>query len=431
MLFKKDVNLSLSLSLKKVRSFISSRAAFTLIELLVVIGILAVLATTTLLVLNPAQMFKQARDGTRLSDLSTINSAILVYQSSGGSALSLGTSGIIYVSLPSDNSDCSGLGLPTPPTGYAYACKPSSSYRNTDGTGWIPINFQSVSFGSPLGSTLPIDPTNTVANGFYYTYMAGSWALSATMESDKYLASATSDGGYSYARAEVGSDLSLNQHIPNCGGQPITDIDGNSYSTIQIGKQCWMAENIMTTKYPDGSAITRGPTGATWAGTDLGYYAYPPNTANTAEETLENIIANDLGFVYQWSAAMHGSITAGAQGICPTGWHIPTDTEWKTLVESQATAGCESSTGWQCSPAGSHLSNYTLNHDNSSGFSGILAGSRLTTGGFYARLSYAFVWSSVESGGNAWIRDLSSDYATVDRTTGNKAYGFSVRCLKD
>ena len=436
---------------------LNPQKAFTLIELLIVIGILAVLATTVLLVINPAQMVKQSRDANRITEINQINKAMLLFQSFGGSSTNMGTHGKVYISIPDptlaagQTSDCgystgNPLDLPTLGGEYEYQCSNPIDYRNIDGTGWIPVDLTSVqSSAGTLFSNLPIDPVNsTETDDFYYTYINGSWALSATLESDKYLTTtAINDGGESDTRFEMGNNLAINSFIDAggedegggeefiCGTSNITDIDGNSYSTVQIGTQCWMAENIMTTKYPDGSAITRGPTGATWAGTDLGYYAYPPNTANTAEETIENIIANKLGFVYQWSAAMNGSITSGAQGICPTGWHVPTDTEWKTLVEGQATAGCESSTGWQCSPAGSHLSLYTSGGDNTSGFSGILAGRRYTTGGFDSRSSYTYVWSSVESGGNAWRRALYSGLATVTRGTYDKAFGFSVRCLKN
>ena len=60
-----------------------------------------------------------------------------------------------------------------------------------------------------------------------------------------------------------------------CGTSTVTDIDSKVYNTVSIGTQCWMRENMMTTKYPDGSSITRGPVGATWNGSDNGYYAYP------------------------------------------------------------------------------------------------------------------------------------------------------------
>jgi len=90
---------------------------------------------------------------------------------------------------------------------------------------------------------------------------------------------------------------------------------------------------MRTTTYPGGGAITKGPVPAGDPGwtADLSYYSCPPNAGNTAEDCAA---AASLGMVYQWSAAMDGSTVAGAQGVCPTGWHIPTDVEWKTLEGS-------------------------------------------------------------------------------------------------
>ncbi|MCL5017572.1 MAG: prepilin-type N-terminal cleavage/methylation domain-containing protein [Patescibacteria group bacterium] len=196
---------------KKPRSL----TGFTLIELLIVIGILAVLATVTLLVINPAQMVKQSRDANRVTEINQINQALLFFQSFGGSSTAMGTHNTVYVSIPSSTSDCSGLGLPALGGGYVYHCSDSTHYRNIDGTGWIPVDLTSVqSSAGNLFFALPIDPINTVAGGLYYTYIPGSWALSATMESDKYLASnAANDGGQVSTRFELGNDLTLDNNI--------------------------------------------------------------------------------------------------------------------------------------------------------------------------------------------------------------------------
>ncbi|MEI8103567.1 MAG: fibrobacter succinogenes major paralogous domain-containing protein, partial [Candidatus Moraniibacteriota bacterium] len=176
--------------------------------------------------------------------------------------------------------------------------------------------------------------------------------------------------------------------------------------------------------------ISRGPTTATWSGADNAYYAYPPNTGNTAEETLANIQTNKLGFIYQWSAAMAGSTTEGAQGICPAGWHVPTDAEQNTLdqylKDNGQTCDANRSNVWDCSSAGTKLK-----LGGTSGFNAPLAGYRGTTGGFYVRGSTAYLWSSSQSGATAWDRYLYASSATVHRVPYSKAYGFSLRCLKD
>lgn len=176
--------------MKHNRRYTSS--AFTLIELLIVIAIIAILAIVVVLVLNPIQIFYQSRDSNRLSDLATMNEAIGVYLASSPSA-SLGNSSTTYISIPDPTAtstagdQCQGLNLPALPTGWIYQCAASSTYRKTDGTGWIPINFQGSPLGSPIGS-LPIDPTNQTSSGLYYTYTTNGsqYEITSLLESSKY-----------------------------------------------------------------------------------------------------------------------------------------------------------------------------------------------------------------------------------------------------
>jgi len=155
--------------------------AFTLIELLVVITILAVLAVAVTLILNPAELIRQGRDSIRLSDLATINKALGLYQTDQ-IAKWMGTSTIVYTSLPDTDSTCSSYGLPSLPSGWTYNCETTTTYTNVDGTGWLPVDFTSMSFSSPL-ARLPVDPVNNATSSKYYTYVSGgSWELSAVME---------------------------------------------------------------------------------------------------------------------------------------------------------------------------------------------------------------------------------------------------------
>jgi len=165
------------------------KKGFTLIELLVVIAIIAILAVVVVLVLNPAQLLAQSRDSNRVSDLSTISSALSLYQTdqSDASGYTLGNASSVYMSYPDASSTCGDLSLPTLPSGYTWGCSSASNYRITNNTGWIPVNFSSISSGAPFGS-LPIDPTNSTSSGLYYTYTtSGSqYELTAAMESSKY-----------------------------------------------------------------------------------------------------------------------------------------------------------------------------------------------------------------------------------------------------
>lgn len=177
----------------------SSRSAFTLIELLIVIAIIAVLLVVVILSLNPAELLRQSRDSNRVADMATLSQALGVF-SADQSTGSLGSPSTLYVSLPDPTAtstagdQCQGLGLPALPATWAYHCAASSTYRNTDGTGWVPVNLKAVSSGSPLGS-LPTDPTNASSSRLYYAYVTDGtrFEVTAAMESQKYKLGGSND----------------------------------------------------------------------------------------------------------------------------------------------------------------------------------------------------------------------------------------------
>ena len=236
----------------------NSRAGFTLFELIVALGIIAGLSTAAVLTINPNQTFKQTRDANRVSDMQTLNNALLHYQVAGGS--NLGSTNTIYISLPSNQSNCSDLLLPTPPIGWSYACKPAASYRNTDGTGWIPVNFTIAqsSIGAVF-STLPIDPLNTLVGDFYYTYIHDTdWAVSATMESTKGLANtAAYDGGSSVTRFEVGKDIYLNSNLGIGGGvSSAKAVTAFSFASPVASGVITEGAHTITVAVPSGTNVT-------------------------------------------------------------------------------------------------------------------------------------------------------------------------------
>src|SRR6056297_607373 len=186
----------------------NNNQAFTLIELLVVIAILSILAVAVTLILNPAELMRQARDSTRLSDLATINKALSLYQTDQIDG-SMGNSQTVYTSLPDTDSTCSSYDLPSLPSGWSYHCVSSASTTRVDGNGWIPVDFTQMSFQSPL-SRLPLDPINSATTSQYYTYVpGGSWKVSAVMESEEKASESANDGGTDPATYEVGTDLEL------------------------------------------------------------------------------------------------------------------------------------------------------------------------------------------------------------------------------
>src|SRR6202171_1258892 len=167
-------------------------SAFTLIELLIVIAIVAVLAVVVILVINPGELLRQARDSNRLSDLATVNEALGIFLVNN---TSLGVASTTYISIPDPSAtstagdQCQGLSLPGLPSGWSYHCASPASYKNVDGTGWLPVHFRGISSGSPI-SNLPVDPQNQSSTNFYYTYTTDGtkYELTSMLESSKYKA---------------------------------------------------------------------------------------------------------------------------------------------------------------------------------------------------------------------------------------------------
>jgi prepilin-type N-terminal cleavage/methylation domain-containing protein len=174
---------------------------FTLIELLVVIALIAVLAVAVILALNPAELLKQGRDSTRVSDLANVNSALSLYLSDVALP-SMGTSSNCYVHASSSASCIARF------SGASTSISISS--QAVDGNGWIPVNLKAISSGSPL-PRYPVDPTN--GGNYFYAYRPSStpgfYEINTVLESSKYSSQMTSDGGNNAGAYEVGNDLSL------------------------------------------------------------------------------------------------------------------------------------------------------------------------------------------------------------------------------
>ena len=259
-----------------------------------------------------------------------------------------------------------------------------------------------------------IDTVSTDADNDSITYTfewevnAASWtgSTSTTVEADDTIASSnltegeewtcivTPDDGTDFGTASEDS-VTVNEEC----GVALTDIDGNSYATVEIGDQCWMASNLNTTTDASGTAITR------WC-CNCGLY----------------------GGMYEWSTVMNGSTTEGTQGICPDGWHVPSDADWFEL-ESYIDPNLSNSSyvGWSSTTIGDQL------------YLGGAYGFDWITGGFcyggngcnydYDRIGY---WvSSDYSSTEAVSRFFNTGVSGSNRDYRDKGYGFYVRCLRD
>jgi len=231
-----------------------------------------------------------------------------------------------------------------------------------------------------------------------------------------------------------------------CGTDAVQDADGNWYNTVLLGTQCWLKENMRTTKYPDSTAIIKGPIANNDPNWDVGpYYCCPPANGNSTEDCAA---AASLGMLYHWSTAMYGSTTAGAQGICPSGWHIPTDIEWMTLEgELGMTVVEQNNSSWRGTNEGSEMANDIgvqigetwvagaltggAGFGNVNGFNAGPTGYRTNGGNYSGYRSVTYWWTSTDSAPSAWERGLSFTQTKVSRDITNKPNGKSVRCVRD
>ena len=202
----------------------------------------------------------------------------------------------------------------------------------------------------------------------------------------------------------------------------VSDIDGNTYKTVKIGTQVWMAENLKVSKYSDGTTIPNITDDTQWLNNTTGAWAYYNNDA-----------ANNVkyGKLYNWHAV--SKTTNGNKNVCPTGWHVPTDTEWTVLTDY---LGGEGVAGGKMKEVGiTSWNSPNTDVTNISLFTGLPGGIIYGVGGYGSIGSYGYWWSSTEDSTNdawnAWSRYLSGNDGNAHRSDNGKKEGFSVRCLRD
>lgn len=180
---------------------------FTLVEILIVIAIISVISVVVVVMINPAEQFKTTRDSQRIADLSLID-LTLTELTTVLRRYDLGSSNTVYVSLSDTSPTCENLlgDLPSLPDGWSYGCVTAENLRKIDGTGWIPVDFTRIP-GISAFSVLPIDPKNEAEGGLYYTYVSGSWEITAMLESKKYLEESASKNGSGFFSFQVGNNI--------------------------------------------------------------------------------------------------------------------------------------------------------------------------------------------------------------------------------
>jgi len=206
----------------------------------------------------------------------------------------------------------------------------------------------------------------------------------------------------------------------------VTDIDGNVYQTVVIGKYEWMAENLKTTTYNNGTKILYVTKDSAWTSLSNDAYCWYNNNENNVKT---------YGALYNWYAVNTGN-------LCPDGWRVPSDEEWKYLegyVDTQYGVGNPiwNSTGGQGSDASQRLKATSGwksggNGTDSFGFSALPGGERLSRGRFFIVGCNGFWWSSSEYNTSyAWYRSIIYSIDNIIRNGHDKRFGFSIRCLRD
>jgi uncharacterized protein (TIGR02145 family) len=197
--------------------------------------------------------------------------------------------------------------------------------------------------------------------------------------------------------------------------QTVKDIDGNVYKTVTIGKQTWMAENLKTTKYNDGSPIPLVLDDQAWGALSTPGFCWYNKDANMSKNTY--------GGLYNW-------FTVNTNKLCPKSWHVATDQEWTDLTTF---LGGENVSGGKLRETGStHWEKPNTGATNSSGFTTLPAGYRNNHGAFANNGFFGFWWSATENYPTAsWCRTMGCAGTDVLRIFSMKKNGYSVRCIKD
>ena len=230
-----------------------------------------------------------------------------------------------------------------------------------------------------------------------------------------------------------------------CGKDKVKDIDGNEYNTVKIGQQCWMKENLRTTKYPNGTEIPIGTDSSSTIGT------------RNAPGSEDNVATR--GYLYNWVATMNGATSSGTnpsgvQGICPDGWHVPSNKEFTQLVEyvrgvdgnvcgsylNNIAKALAATTLWHSSSIECAIGN-DLSGNNATGFSAVPTGYYgLNFSGHVGQWYYDFqnnstyYWTTEEHTNPAYIYTVSFGYSSTSITQTNYdryKNAYSVRCLRD
>lgn len=196
---------------------------------------------------------------------------------------------------------------------------------------------------------------------------------------------------------------------------PLADVEGNTYKTVKIGTQEWMAENLKTTRFADGTDIPLVKDAGAWSNLTASGYCWYNNDETTYKLPY---------------GALYNGYTIVTGQLCPSGWHVPFKEEWLQLRDFLSDS---LKAGGKLKEAGlTHWLSPNKGADNSTGFTALPAGLRYFEGTFSSILSYTAFWAAADSTGNdAWFAGLYYADAGFVIEQRIKNHAFSVRCIKN
>lgn len=232
---------------------------------------------------------------------------------------------------------------------------------------------------------------------------------------------ATNSAGTAY-----GSTMSFSTQVGGSGSSFTDSRDGNVYQTTIIGNQVWMAENLKYLPSVVGPSIASESTPYYYV------YGYDGTDVNAAKATSNY---TTYGALYNWTAVMSGAASStlnpsAVQGVCPEGWHLPSDAEWTELSDY---LGGESVAGGKLKETGTtHWADPNEGATNETGFTALPDGFRRYDGSFYYLGYYGYWWSATEENEtNACALRINYDSSNILSFDSDKELGFSVRCVRN
>ena len=214
-------------------------------------------------------------------------------------------------------------------------------------------------------------------------------------------------------------------NVMGCDGDTTITYNGYTYGLVEIGGQCWLKENLRTTKYSDSTPINFPDTvHIQWEYDTSGAYGWYDNDSSAYSQ---------YGAYYNWHAVDNSA------GLCPTGWHVPTDCEWMYMEGAIGMSITDQEIkGYRGTDEGGKLKDTTLwslpntGATNSSGFTALPGGQCYYDGGFDLINKFGYWWtSSTEFLVYPLYRSIDYNFSTITRYSYYKNYGYSVRCIKD